>query len=107
MKVIECKWKGIQQHKSLKTFPPLMVSITSKELISNLPIIAPTIKWKLFIHVNKGLLDRTSIAHHQIINNNCKIVTLTNGINNLLTINSLGCCEVTIIHHSYKVTCLK
>jgi hypothetical protein len=79
MKVVECKWKGIQQHKSLKKFPPLLVPITSKELVSNLPIIAPTIKWKLFLNVNKGLSNITSIAHHQIINNNCKIVTLTNG----------------------------
>jgi hypothetical protein len=44
MKVVEYQWKGIQQHKSLKKIPPFVIPITSKELVSNLPIIAPTIK---------------------------------------------------------------
>jgi hypothetical protein len=47
-KVVECKWGGIQQHKSSKVFPPLMVLIASKQLASSFLIIIPTHIGKFF-----------------------------------------------------------
>ncbi len=44
MKIVECKWKNIYQHRSLQILPPMApMTLQLKQLIFNLLIIAPTI----------------------------------------------------------------